>query len=269
MLGAMLTHSTCSSLRIVQIPCLNDNYGYLIHDDATGQTAAIDTPDATAYKQELDKRGWKLSHIFNTHHHWDHTGGNLELKTEGVEIFGPVNECAKIPGIDTAIASGSVVEFGGQTATIMDVGGHTLGHIAYHFPQQSAVFVGDSLFALGCGKMFEGTPSQFWNSLKSLRELPDETSVYCAHEYTASNAKFAVSVEPGNQELLKRVKEITLKRSRGEPTVPSTMGDEKKTNPFLRIDFSDELRKNVGVTVVDSDADAFGKVRKAKDNFRG
>jgi hydroxyacylglutathione hydrolase len=151
----------------------------------------------------------------------------------------------------------------------MDVGGHTLGHIAYYFPEDKTVFVGDSLFALGCGKMFEGTPSQFWTSLKGLRDLPDDTTVYCAHEYTESNAKFALSVEPGNEALQQRAAEIKSKRSRGEPTVPSLLGEEKKTNPFLRADLSEEIRKNVGVKDVDSDADAFGKVRRAKDTFRG
>ena len=180
-----------------------------------------------------------------------------------------MNEQSKIPGIDVAVGAGDTVQFGESTGTVMDVGGHTLGHIAYFFSQEKMVFVGDSLFALGCGKMFEGTPSQFWTSLKGLRELPDDTTVYCAHEYTESNAKFAFSVEPGNAELQQRVAEVKAKRARGEPTVPSLLGEEKKTNPFLRVDISDEIRKNVGVNDGDSDADAFGKVRRAKDTFRG
>lgn len=217
----------------------------------------------------------KYSHFlfscFVPESHYDHVGGNEQLKANGddVTIYGPVNEKGKIPGLDVAVGAGDSVEFGGSTGTVMDVGGHTLGHIAYYFPEEKTVFVGDSLFALGCGKMFEGTPSQFWTSLKGLRELPDDTTVYCAHEYTESNAKFALSVEPGNEELQQRAAEIKAKRSRGEPTVPSLMGDEKKTNPFLRVDVSDEIRTNVGVTGGDSDADAFGKVRRAKDTFRG
>jgi glyoxylase-like metal-dependent hydrolase (beta-lactamase superfamily II) len=167
--------SSCS-FTVAQIPCLSDNYGYLIHHDATGHTAAIDTPDARPYQDELKRRGWKLTHIFNTHHHWDHTGGNMELKTEGVTIYGPASE--KIPGMDVALTGGDEVEFGSTKAKIMDVGGHTKGHIAYYFPDDAKVFVGDSLFALGCGRMFEGTASQFWTSLKGLRELPDETEVY-------------------------------------------------------------------------------------------
>lgn len=203
--------------------------------------------------------------------HYDHTGGNEELKAagDGVTIVGPAKEKSKIPGIDAAVGAGDTVKFGQTTGTVMDVGGHTLGHIAYYFPEDKTVFVGDSLFALGCGKMFEGTASQFWTSLKGLRDLPDDTIVYCAHEYTESNAKFALSVEPGNEALQQRAAEIKSKRSRGEPTVPSLLGEEKKTNPFLRADTSEEIRKNVGVKDGDSDADAFGKVRRAKDTFRG
>lgn len=265
----MMSTSCSSSFTVVQIPCLSDNYGYLLHDSTTGETAAIDTPDADVYRRELDKRGWKLTHIFNTHHHFDHTGGNLDLKSDGVKIYGPMNEKGKIPGIDTAVGGGDAVEFGGSKGSVLDVGGHTHGHIAYHFPAEETVFVGDSLFALGCGRMFEGTPTQFWSSLKRLRDLPDETLVYCAHEYTESNAKFAKSVEPGNADLIARIEEVKDKRSRMEPTVPSTMGQEKKTNPFLRVDTSEEIRKNVHVTDSDSDSDAFAKLRRAKDTFRG
>lgn len=164
------------SFTVAQFPCLSDNYGYLIHHGATGHTAAIDTPEAGPYKEELKKRGWKLTHIFNTHHHHDHTGGNMELKTDGVKIFGPASE--KIPGMDVGLTGGDQVDFGSTKATVMDVGGHTKGHIAYYFPDDGKAFVGDSLFALGCGRMFEGTPGQYWTSLKSLRELPDETDVF-------------------------------------------------------------------------------------------
>lgn len=265
----MASSCQASSLEIVQVPCLSDNYGYLIHDPATGSTAVVDTPEAKPYQDEMAKRGWKLTHILNTHHHWDHTGANKELKTEGVQVVGPMNEKAKIPGIDAAVGAGDTVEFGSTKATVMDVGGHTKGHIAFYFPQDKSVFVGDSLFALGCGRMFEGTPTQFWTSLKGLRELPDDTVVYCAHEYTLSNGKFAMSVEPNNADLVARWKQIQGQRSRNEPTVPSMMGEEKKTNPFLRCDLSDEIRSNVGVTSGDSEADAFAKVRAAKDNFRG
>lgn len=258
-----------STLTVAQVPCLSDNYGYIIHDEATGATAVVDTPEAKPYQDELAKRGWTLTHILNTHHHYDHTGANMDLKKGGVTVVGPANEKEKIPGIDTAVSDGDEVEFGSLKAKVIDVGGHTKGHIAYYFPSENKVFVGDSLFALGCGKMFEGTPDQFWASLQRLRALPDETIVYCAHEYTESNAKFAVSVEPNNAELMSRVAEIKALRAQGKPTVPSVLGVEKKTNPFLRSDISQEIRNNVGVVDGDSDADAFGKVRKAKDTFRG
>jgi Metallo-beta-lactamase superfamily len=165
------------SFAVVQFPCLHDNYGYLIHHEATGHTAAIDVPDASRYEQELAQRKWKLTHIFNTHHHRDHTGGNLGLKKEGVVIYGPQSE--QIPGRDVGLKGGiDEVEFGSTKAQILDVGGHTKGHIAYYFASDAVVFVGDSLFALGCGRMFEGTPEKFWKTLTGLRSLPDETMVY-------------------------------------------------------------------------------------------
>ena len=175
-----------ASLEVVQFPCLDDNYGYLLHDAATGQTAAIDTPCAATIEKELVKRGWRLTHVLNTHHHHDHVGGNLDLKTtkgqadgeKQVTIVGPANEREKIPGIDVAVTEGDAVPFGSTSAQVMDVGGHTLGHIAYYFPEAQKLFCGDALFALGCGRMFEGTPRQFWKSLKNLRDLPDETDVY-------------------------------------------------------------------------------------------
>lgn len=191
------------------------------------------------------------------------------MKTDGVTIVGPTKEKDKVPGIDVTVGEGDTVKFGDGEATVMDVGGHTNGHVAYYFPDAQNVFAGDALFALGCGRMFEGTPKQFWKSLRSLRDLPDETTVYCAHEYTASNARFALSVEPGNPDLVARARDVMDKRSRDEPTVPSKIGEEKKTNPFLRVDVSEEIRKNVGVTSSDTDIDAFAKVRSAKDNFRG
>jgi hydroxyacylglutathione hydrolase len=169
------SHST-NSFQVVQIPCLSDNYGYLLHNSVTGETAAVDTPDAKPYQKELAKRGWKLTHILNTHHHLDHTGGNMELKVDGVKVYGPAVE--SIPGRDIGLQGGDEIEFGSSVAKIIDVGGHTKGHIAYYFPSDAKVFVGDSLFALGCGRMFEGTQEQNWASLKRLRDLPDNTEVY-------------------------------------------------------------------------------------------
>eukprot|EP00934_Nitzschia_sp_Nitz4_P005121 Nitzschia sp. Nitz4//scaffold251_size28233//7898//8931//NITZ4_008132-RA/size28233-augustus-gene-0.9-mRNA-1//1//CDS//3329544238//5111//frame0 len=257
-----------SSFSVAQFLCLGDNYGYLLHDQATGQTAAIDTPCGTTYKAELNRRGWTLTHILNTHHHHDHTGGNLELKQSGVTVVGPKEEKSKIPGLDEAVGSGDSFEFGSSQVQVIDVGGHTKGHVAYYFPDQSKAFVGDSLFTLGCGRMFEGTPTQFWASLERLRALPDDTLMYSAHEYTLANAKFALSVEPNNPHLIQKVAQIKALLDQGKPAVPSLLGDEKKANPFLRADVSDEIRVNVGATATDTPAQAFGKLRKAKDNFR-
>ncbi len=261
-----------STFEVAQFPSLDDNYGYLIHDKETGETAAVDTPDGKAYQDELKARGWNLTHIFCTHHHWDHTGFNLELKknTEGdVEIYGAESEATKIPGIDHELSPDEVFKFGNTSVKVIDVGGHTKGHIAYYFGEDGnkALFSGDALFVLGCGKMFEGTATQFWDSLQRMRNLPDETVVFCAHEYTASNAKFALSVEPGNADLVKQNEEVIAKRKIGEPTVPSTIGMEKKTNPFLRGDVSAEIRSNVGATDDDSLDVVFGKIRHAKDTF--
>lgn len=212
--------------------------------------------------------------LHSTHHHWDHTGGNTQLKKSNpdIKVYGPSNE--SIPECNAPVSGGDEIKtFGPDEKTnpiqIIDVGGHTNGHIAYYFPNDGVVFCGDALFALGCGKMFEGTPSQFWSSLKRLRDLPDDTVVYCAHEYTQSNAKFAMSVEGGNPKLVSRVDEIKAQRQRGEATVPSLLGLEKETNPFLRVDVSEEIRRNVGVVDGDSDDVVFGKVRRAKDTFRG
>jgi len=170
--------SQTPELIVAQFVCLSDNYGYLLHDPVSGHTAAIDTPCGTTYQQELERRGWKLTHILNTHHHKDHTGGNVELKGSDVTVIGPQNEKEKIPVIDHAVGGGDEFEFAGTKVMVMDAGGHTKGHIAYYFPDQSKVFVGDCLFSLGCGKMFEGTPEQFWSSLEKLRTLPDDTVVY-------------------------------------------------------------------------------------------
>lgn len=172
--------ASAAAFTVAQFPSRSDNYGFLLHDPTTGATAAIDTPDARDYKQELAKRGWTLTHIFNTHHHHDHVGGNLQLKKQynGVTITGPVGEQHKIPGIDRAVGDGDEIQFGSMRGVVIDVGGHTKGHIAYYFPEQSKAFVGDALFSLGCGRMFEGTPAQFWASLERLRDLPSDTLIY-------------------------------------------------------------------------------------------
>lgn len=215
------------------------------------------------------KKGWTLTHILNTHHHWDHTGGNVELKAsgDGVQVFGSKVDEERIPAIDISLDPEEIITFGSTKCKVIDVGGHTKGHIAFYFPDEKSAFVGDALFTLGCGRMFEGTPSQFWDSIQRLRGLPDDTKVYCAHEYTESNAKFALSVEPGNLDLIERSKDIFEKRKQGLPTVPSSIGEEKKTNPFLRGDVSAEIRENVGASEGDTMDQIFAKIRKAKDIF--
>lgn len=272
LLGAMgIARGVCglstSTLQIAQFPCLSDNYGFLLHDPSTGMTACIDTPEVAPIEAECVSRGWKLTHIFNTHHHYDHAGGNEELKEKtGCKIFGPANEADKIPSIDTPLQGGESFDFGGHEIHVLDVGGHTLGHIAYHVPSAGAAFVGDSLFALGCGRLFEGTPTQAWASLQRLMALPHETAVYCAHEYTEANLRFSLTIEPGNPALQTRAKEIRALRSAGKPTVPTSIGLELDTNPFLRPD-STTLRAHLGIPDEEDLETTFARVRKMKDEF--
>jgi hydroxyacylglutathione hydrolase len=246
-------------LSIRQFPCLSDNYGFLVRDESTGRVAVIDTPDADAILAELDASGWgRLDFIFNTHWHPDHAGGNERLKAEtGCEIVGP-EEVRRIAPLDRVIAGGDHLALGDTNFDILDVGGHTLGHVALWSPRDRVAFVGDSLFALGCGRMFEGTPDQMWASLQRLAELPVDTVVYCAHEYTASNARFALSVDPDPAVRI-RAEAIFAARGRGEPTVPTTIGQEAATNPFLR---APRLRPEL------SPVEAFAALRAAKDDFR-
>jgi len=252
-------------LEIHQFPCLSDNYGFLVHDAASGETTAIDTPDASAILRECGKRGWRLTQIWNTHWHPDHAGGNLELKEKtGCVISGPreVERIGKAP--DRTLAEGDLVRLGAREAIVIDVGGHTQGHIAYHFEPERVAFVGDALFSLGCGRMFEGAPQQFWTSLQKLAHLPDDTAIYCAHEYTASNARFALNVDPDNPALRARVAEVERLRAEGRPTVPTTIGAEKAANPFLRAPL---LKASIGMSNA-PDWEAFGAIRRMKDNFR-
>ena len=248
------------------MPCLEDNYGYLIRDAATGVTASVDTPSASAILAALTQKGWKLDFILNTHHHDDHAGGNLELKERtGCRIVGPRADSARIPGIDIAVGNGDVVEVGSRRARVLDTPGHTRGHIVYVFDADHAAFVGDTLFAMGCGRLFEGTPAQMWDSLQKLLPLPDETRVYCAHEYTQKNAHFALSVEPDNADLVARVAEVDKARAMGLPTVPSTMGRERRTNPFLRPD-SPGLQATLGLPGA-SLVDVFAETRRRRNVF--
>lgn len=254
-----------SELQIHQFPCLNDNYGVLIHDAKAGVTASIDAPDAAAVQSALSEKGWKLTHILTTHHHADHTGGNLALKdATNCQIIGPAGERAKIPGIDKAVGEGDAFKFGSFEVQVFDTPGHTAGHISYYIPGAKVAFAGDTMFALGCGRLFEGTPQQMWTSLSKLMALPDDTQVYCGHEYTLSNAKFAVSVDPGNADLKARLAQIEAMRARGEPTVPTSIGLERATSPFVRAG-DPGLRAQLGMTDA-ADWEIFAEVRKRKDN---
>ena len=253
------------TLDVHQFPCLNDNYGYLVHEAYSGETAAIDTPDADKYLAEAKRMGWTITHILNTHWHPDHAGGNMKIKdVTGCTIYGPAGEAEKIPGIDVKLTEGDTVEFGRATARVLDVPGHTLGHIAYHFADQNVAFVGDALFALGCGRVFEGTMDMMWASLSKLKALPPETLVYCAHEYTQANARFAETVETGNTDLAAYIKDIDARRAKGQPTVPTRLAKELATNPFLRADVPD-LQTAMGHP---GDAVAtFAEIRSRKDSF--
>jgi hydroxyacylglutathione hydrolase len=226
-----------AGLVVHQFPCLKDNYGFLLHDPASGETACIDTPEASKILAEADAKGWKITQIWNTHWHQDHAGGNAEIvAAHGSKVVGPkeVERAAKAP--DRVLSEGDTVKLGQHTARILETPGHTLGHIIYHLPEDNLAFVGDTLFALGCGRLFEGTAQQMWTSLGKLRAMPDDTKIYCAHEYTEANARFALSVDGQNSDLRSYADEVTSKRSRGIPTVPSTIGKERKANPFLRAD---------------------------------
>jgi hydroxyacylglutathione hydrolase len=239
-------------LQVHQFPCLNDNYGFLLHDPQSFETVCIDTPDAEAYLREADSRCWPITAIWNTHWHPDHAGGNADIKAmTGCTIVGPP-EVTRIAPLDREVGHGDIVDLGETRFQVIDTGGHTLGHITYFDAADHVAFVGDTLFALGCGRLFEGTPEQMWTSLQRLAALPDDTRVYCAHEYTASNARFALSVDD-SAALKARADAVFAARERGEWTVPTTIGLEKATNPFLR----------------QADARGFATVRSAKDNFKG
>jgi hydroxyacylglutathione hydrolase len=253
-------------LEIHQIPVMNDNYVYLAHEAEAGVTAAVDPATTAEVFAALDAKGWRLTHILNTHHHGDHTGGNMTLKdATGCAIVGPRADRDRIPGIDIEVGDGDVFEFGNARAQVFDVPGHTRGHIAFWFEESAALFCGDTLFALGCGRVFEGSFDQMWNSLSKLKALPGETRVYCAHEYTQANGRFALSVEPDNADLVARMNQVDELRAKGTPTVPSTLAEELKTNPFLRPDSAD-LQRTIGMSGDDLVA-VFAETRQRKDRF--
>ncbi len=251
-------------LQVHQFPCLSDNYGFLLHDPQSGETACIDTPDAEEYLQQARALSWTITQIWNTHWHRDHAGGNEVIKAAtGCKITAPLLDAEKIPAVDRTVRDGDLVSLGDHTAQVIDVGGHTMGHIAYHLSASALAFVGDALFALGCGRMFEGTAPQFWDSMLRLRGLPDNTTLYCAHEYTQANARFALHADPENTALAGYAQEIAQKRTRGEWTVPFALQRERETNPFLRAD-TPEMQARWGGKLPH---ETFAALRAAKDGF--
>eukprot|EP00271_Cylindrocystis_brebissonii_P004770 TRINITY_DN1661_c0_g1_i1.p1 TRINITY_DN1661_c0_g1~~TRINITY_DN1661_c0_g1_i1.p1 ORF type:complete len:378 (-),score=39.92 TRINITY_DN1661_c0_g1_i1:194-1327(-) len=256
-----------AELKIELVPCLKDNYAYLIQDVTSGLTGVVDPGEAAPVVAALKERGvTKLSFILNTHHHWDHTGGNVELKMKyKCQVVGPKADKDRIPEIDIALGEGDTWRFGSHEMHVLDTPGHTRGHVSFFFPSVPAVFSGDTLFSLGCGRLFEGTPSQMFTSIGKLSALPPSTRVFCGHEYTQSNAKFALSLEPGNEALRARWEEILRLRKDGLPTIPTTIGEELTFNPFLRTQ-SEEIRQSLSLSPTTGDSKVFAAIRRAKDN---
>jgi len=251
---------------IVTIPCLSDNYAFLLHDGASGQTALVDAPETAPIETTLAARGWGLDLILITHHHDDHIDGVEVLREKfGARVAGASADAHRLPDLDLALSPGDTVHIGEQVGTIIDVSGHTVGHIAFHFPQSHAVFTADSLMAMGCGRLFEGTADMMWDSLSRLIALPPETMVYSGHEYTAANARFAITVDPENTALRSRMDEIDAAEDTNTPTVPSLLSLELQTNPFLRAADAG-IRK--GLKMVNAtDAEVFAELRRQKDAF--
>ena len=241
------------AIEIVRVPVLSDNYAWLIHDADAGETVAVDPGEAAPVLAEAARRGWTVDQVWTTHWHPDHTGGNGEMKATGARITGPAAEAAKIPTLDVMAAEGDSVRIGAHAATVMTVPGHTQGHIAFHFANERAIFTGDTLFAMGCGRLFEGDAADMFANMQRYAALPDETIVYCGHEYTQSNGRYALVVEPDNAAIAARMIEVDAARARGEATVPTSIGQERATNPFLRA----------------SSAEQLAEFRRAKDSFRG
>ncbi|ATG44195.1 hydroxyacylglutathione hydrolase [Phaeobacter piscinae] len=253
-------------LEIVTLPCLSDNYAFLLHNAETGHTALVDAPEAAAIRAELNRRGWGLDQILLTHHHWDHIDGVAELQAAyDPQIVGAKADAHRLPDLDLAVAEGDSFTCLGEDVRVLDVSGHTIGHIAFHIPNAAAVFTADSLMALGCGRLFEGSPEQMWQSLQKLAALPGDTTVYSGHEYTQSNARFALTIEPDNAALQRRCKAIDAARADDLPTVPSQLQDELDTNPFLRAHL-DSLKQAIGMAGA-SAAEVFAEIRARKDKF--
>jgi hydroxyacylglutathione hydrolase len=254
------------ALQIERVDCLRDNYVWLIRDSETGQTAVVDPAEFEPIRSRLFQLDWPLHFVVNTHHHADHVGANLRLQQAyGCVVVGSTDDAARIPGIEVVVREGEHWSLGKSVARVIDTPGHTLGHIAYWFGDSEALFCGDTLFALGCGRLFEGSAQQMWSSLSKLRNLPGQTRVYCAHEYTQANARFASHVDPYNKKLQKRICEIDWMRARNEATVPSLLQDELETNPFLRA-HTETLALSVGLKSPHP-VEVFSALRAMKDVF--
>lgn len=251
-------------LEIHQFACLKDNYGVLIHDREAGVTGSIDAPDAEAVRREVARTGSNLTHIFSTHHHTDHTAGNTELKAQtSCTIVGPRAEAARIPGITVEVGDGEALAFGGFEIRVLDTPGHTMGHVSYYVPQAKVAFTGDTLFAMGCGRVFEGSYEMMWQSLCKIAALPKETQIYCGHEYTLANARFALTIEPENRDLQLRAQQVEQMRAEGQPTLPTTIEIELATNPFLRAG-SLNIRRRLGMMFA-PDWKVFAEIRERKN----
>lgn len=253
-------------LEIVTIPCLLDNYAFLVHDDSTGKTALVDVPEAGPILQALSSRGWRLDEVWITHHHADHVQGlDRVLQDHPASVTGAAADAHRLPTLNRRVGDAETFDFAGHQVQVMDVSGHTVGHIAYYIPDAAAAFTADSLMALGCGRLFEGTADQMWTSLSKFAALPPETLICSGHEYTASNAKFALTIDPDNPSLISRNEEIVAARAAGVPTVPSTLALEMATNPFLRADDPD-IRRLLGLPDA-SNVEVFAEIRARKDAF--
>ncbi len=266
-----------STIEIRQFPCRSDNYGILIHDRSTGVTASIDAPDGEAVLEELREAGWALTHIFTTHSHFDHVAGHQMLKREtNCTIYGSEKEAGDIPALDISIEEGERLTFGSIEVQVLQTPGHTPGHVTYFIPnavkaaggarQSGVAFTGDTLFSVGCGRVMEGRHAEMWRSLQKIMALPRDTLIYCGHEYTQANIRFALTVDPDNAALLDRKREADAFRAKGEPTLPVTLATELETNPFLRVK-SEKIRKNLGLGADTPDAKVFEELRRRKDRF--
>lgn len=254
-------------LELVTIPCLSDNYTYLMHDAQSGETAVFDVPEAGPILSALESRGWTLSHIFLTHHHWDHVDGTADLlRAAPARVIGAKADAHRLPPLDQQVVEGDSIAFGGEEVTVLDVPGHTIGHVAYHLPKSGFLVTMDSLMALGCGRLFEGTPDMMLASMQKMAALPPDTVICSGHEYAETNFRFAMTIEPGNNDLISRGEEIAAARAAGRATVPTTLAQELATNPFLRADVA---AVKTAVALADGDpVSVFAEVRKRRDSFK-